>query len=385
MQYRVGVKISIILASAVVLASALAVAFAAYKTHQESDSEQFFKAYPNVVGTRLDGCDVCHARLQGIPPGQKGGRPVLLSACVSCHNRTDYGRQAGDTLTPFGRDYLKNGRNAAAFDAIAKLDSDGDGATNAKELEAHTNPGDAASMPGKAAAPSVILSYDELIRKKVRIYDEDLFMNVTKSKDGDSYSKMRGFKLLDVLQAAGIAKSATSVDVISLDGFIATFSIDQLRRSYPQPAPVLGLGKDTLGDCGWVRYEIDNLKEGVPLPPADILLSFEENGRAYQPAQINEQQRLVGSGPFRIVAPQMLQPGVPDMSSKATEACIQKVPENYRYHRDYEKNSDYCVKAVVAIRVNPLPSGAIDIDWPQLAGKAINGKSIVIFGALKKR
>jgi hypothetical protein len=180
-----------------------------------------------------------------------------------------------------------------------------------------------------------------------------------------------------------MASGATSVDVISLDGYSATFSIEQLRRSYVQAAPVFGLGKETLGECGWVRYEAANLKEGMPLPPADVLLAFEENGRRYEPARINEQQRLVGNGPFRVVAPQMKNPGLPDISSKATEACAQKVAEQYRYHRDYEKNSDYCVKAVVAIRVNPLPKGVMDIDWPQFAKKALDEKSVVIFGNLK--
>ena len=81
----------------------------------------------------------------------------------------------------------------------------------------------------------------------------------------------------------------------------------------------------------------------------------------------------------------MKNPGIPDISSRATDACIQKVPEQYRFNRDYEKNSDYCVKAVVAIRVNPMPPGMMDIHWPQYAKKAIDEKSIVIFGAVKRK
>jgi hypothetical protein len=44
---------------------------------------------------------------------------------------------------------------------------------------------------------------------------------------------------------------------------------------------------------------------------------------------------------------------------------------------------DYCAKAVVAIRVNPMPAGTMDIDWPRYATNAIREKSIIIFGALK--
>jgi hypothetical protein len=75
-------------------------------------------------------------------------------------------------------------------------------------------------------------------------------------------------------------------------------------------------------------------------------------------------------------------PGIPDMSSEATEACALKVPEKYRYHRDYAKNAGSCVGAIVAIRVNPLPPGETDIHWPQYAKKAIVEKSVVVFGAL---
>ena len=60
-----------------------------------------------------------------------------------------------------------------------------------------------------------------------------------------------------------------------------------------------------------------------------------------------------------------------------------KSRRNIAINPDFEKNSDYCVKAVVAIRVNPLPPGTMDIHWPEYAMKAIEGNSVVIFGALK--
>ena len=63
-----------------------------------------------------------------------------------------------------------------------------------------------------------------------------------------------------------------------------TFSVEQLRRKYRQAAPVFGLGKEALGECGWVRYEARNLKESVPLPDANMLLTFEANGEKYPPA-----------------------------------------------------------------------------------------------------
>ena len=369
------------------LVLALAAASAsAYLTgiHKEQDSDLFFKTYPQLIGTRLDGCGVCHIRSTAPAPGQANGAAGSQSYCDTCHQLTDYGRKPANTLTPYGRDYLNYGRNAAALASIEKLDSDGDGISNGEELAALSNPGDPQSVPGLRAAPHVILSYDELVKKGVKITEQALFVNSAKSRDGDGYSDIRGFPLIEVLKAAGMSEEATSVDVISLDGYTTTFSIDQIRKTYPQTAPVFGLDVKTLGECGWVRYEAKNLKEDVPLPDAQILLSFEENGRSYAPANIGGDGRLNGMGPFRVTAPQMKNPGVPDMSSNAAQECVQKVPEKYRYHREYEKNADACVKAAVAIRVNPLPPGEVDIDWPQYVKNAIEEKSLVIFGAINR-
>jgi hypothetical protein len=378
---RVAIMISVTAAVALAAVAGLS----AYKTHSEKDSGLFFSTYPHLTGTRLDGCEACHSRISALPPGATKGKAVVLSSCDSCHRITDYGHKMGATLNAYGRQYLDAGRDKAAFAAIAALDSDGDGSQNGAELKAGTNPGDPQSAPDRKPAPHVMVALSELIQKGVPAYVQPIFVNVTKSKDGDSYSDLRGFKLIEVLEAVGLTKEATSVDVISVDGYMATFSIEQLRRSYPQAAPIMGLDKATLGECGWVRYGAGNLKEGIPLPDADILLTYEVNGEPYPPASINAENRLKGSGPFRIVAPQMKNPGIPDLSSRATAACVEKLPSKFHYNRNYEKNSDYCVKAVIAIRVNPMPSGTMDIDWPRHAAKAIEEKSVVIFGALNPR
>jgi hypothetical protein len=368
-----------------VLAIASAAAYFKSGIHREADSALFFKTYPELVGTRLDGCDVCHIRSMALPRGQENGTPVQMSVCDSCHMQTDYGRKPGNTLTAYGIDYLKLGRAAAALAAIEKLDSDGDGVSNGDEIAAAANPGDPQSVPGKKPSAHVVLSYDELIKMGVAVTEQTIFVNVARGggSGGDRYIDVRGFPLIEVLKAAGLSENALSVDILAIDGFSATFSIDQLRRTYPQSAPVFGLGKEALGDCGWVGYEAKNLKEGVPLPDAGILLSFGEGGRSYEPARINSEGRLNGSGPFRIAAPQLRNPGVPDIAVNAAEECVLKVPEKHRFNRGYEKNGDYSVMAVVAIRVNPLPPGEIDVDWPQYAKNAIDEKSVVIFGAIR--
>jgi hypothetical protein len=367
------------------LAVAVPAVHAAYDSHAEVDSDVFFATYPHLLGTRIDGCDACHVRAVGLPPGAAEGPAVRLSSCDSCHMISDYGRQPGNTLTAFGRDYLVAGRDAAALLAIGARDSDGDGHSNAAELAAVTDPGDPDSTPESRPAPQAVVSLDQLLAVNVPTYKQTIFVNVSKSREGDSYSAVRGFRLIDVLAAVGVSDAATSVDVISLDGYQASYSIAQLRRSYPQAAPVLGLDKETLGECGWVRYGAGNLQAGVPLADADVLLTFEINGDRYAPAALGDGNRLQGSGPFRVVAPQMKRPGIPDMSIRASEACQNVVAERFHYHRDYEKNSDYCVKAVVAIRVNPLPAGTVDVHWQQYAAPAVRDESIIVFGALEVR
>jgi len=74
----------------------------------------FVAAYPKTAGTRLD-------------------------ACVTCHN--------GDmtALNPYGAALRKGTFN---FAQIEKLDSDGDGISNRKEIDALSFPGDPKDKPG---------------------------------------------------------------------------------------------------------------------------------------------------------------------------------------------------------------------------------------------
>jgi hypothetical protein len=220
--------------------------------------------------------------------------------------------------------------------------------------------------------------------KKLKVYGQTIFINVTKSKEGDSYFRYRGYLLSDILRIAGMKKNATSVDVISIDGFTHTFDVALLKKTFKQAAPVFGLDKETLGDCGWVRYA-PGLRKGAKLPAANALLTFEMNGVEYDPGNLDPKTgKLTGSGPFRIVAPQMINPGPPDLSRMADAACVDKTPVKFRFNDKYEKNSDYCVKTVVAIRVNPMPKGKSDFDWKRKADELIAGKKIVVFGDVGK-
>ncbi len=75
----------------------------------------FVTAYPKAKGTRLDVCLTCHVSPKGT------------------------------VLNPYGADLKKAGLK---FPAIEAADSDKDGASNRKEIDALTFPGDANDKPG---------------------------------------------------------------------------------------------------------------------------------------------------------------------------------------------------------------------------------------------
>ena len=65
---------------------------------------------------------------------------VLVAGCTVCHPEGDF-----NSLNNYGKAYNEAGRDTAAVKAIDNADSDGDGISNAEELKAATNPGNAAS------------------------------------------------------------------------------------------------------------------------------------------------------------------------------------------------------------------------------------------------
>jgi len=66
-------------------------------------------------------------------------------SCNACHK--DGG---GTPLNPYGRQFKEAGKGLAAFGKVAALDADGDGAGNAAEAQAKSNPGSRKSTPAAA-------------------------------------------------------------------------------------------------------------------------------------------------------------------------------------------------------------------------------------------
>ena len=247
------------------------------------------------------------------------------------------GRDVRETLNKYGSAYLAAGRDLKAVQAIAARDSDGDGFTNQEEFRRGTNPGEAASSPAAPVAPSRTYSAVDL-RTLAPVIEQTVFINTTKSRSGDSYNDYRGNAAWAVLQAVGALDSATSVDFLSADGYERTFTLEELKKPWPQGRPVMGLGTAKLGACGWVSYNARALDPGRLLPPALIMMALEENGKRLPQAALDEATgRLRGSGPVRMIVPQA-QVSPPDLPQTAYPACAPKVAPSHRFHDGYDHN-----------------------------------------------
>lgn len=356
---------------------------AAYKGHADDhDPNALLAAYPALKDTPMDSCATCH-RNGSVPVAGQPGVKRYENNCDYCHAVYVYGKgDVKDTLNAYGKNYLTAGRSLAAVKAMAKEDADKDGFSNEEEFLKGTNPGDPSSAPNKPIAPSKMLTGTE-IRSMVPVIEEVVFLNTTKSKAGDSYNSYRGTSLFDLLKAIGISPSAQSVDLISLDGYEKSFTLDELKKSWPQGVPVLGLSKKELGDCGWVSYNVAGLDATKPLPNARIMLAFEENSRKLAPAKVDpENGRIMGTGPMRMMVPQSpISP--PDLPESSDKACSEKVPAIYHFQNNYGHNGGQSSFSIVAVRVNPLPKGSRDFEWEKIRYQNITNEKIVFFGAIK--
>jgi hypothetical protein len=72
---------------------------------------------------------------------------TTMGSCITCHNTLN-----GSGYNPYGLDFLINGKNYAAIEA---LDSDGDGFDNLTEIIDDAFPGDPASFPQPGNSPPV--------------------------------------------------------------------------------------------------------------------------------------------------------------------------------------------------------------------------------------
>jgi hypothetical protein len=373
------IRLSILLA----LMALTCAAYSAYKGHADDrDVNAVVAAYPSLKNAAADSCATCHKSGRAADPwnNNKTRNENNCGYCHVVHVRSK--RDVRETLNRYGADYLAEGRNLAAIKALAAKDSDGDGFTNEVEFLQGTNPGETGSNPAAGIAPHKILTSLEMGEMSPAV-SQTIFLNTSHNKAGDFYNVYRGYRVHEMLRAAGIADNAETVDFISLDGFEGTFTINELKRSWPQAAPVLGLGKKEYGPCGWVNYNAPGLDPKKALPDARIMLAFEENGKKIETARLDpETGKIIGTGPLRLVDPQhRISP--PDVPMYAEKSCQDKAAPEHRFNENYDHNGGRSSFAIIAIRVNPLPRGTRDYPWEKIRNQLVAEDKLVIFGALK--
>jgi hypothetical protein len=239
-----------------------AVSSRSYRGHaSDRDITNFVTAYRQTVGSRLDDCQTCHRG--GAFTELRGGRAITKNPCDFCHLTQHPASGFAEpmpadfraTLNAYGLAYLDSGRSQRALRAIARLDSDGDGAANGVEIAALRYPGDSASRPGQAVPALRTFTMAELRALPART--DFLLVNASRQST-DFYASYRGVRLRDLLVAAGVDPDApgfAGVTVIAPDGYLKDIGAREINTAFP-PAPFFGgLDSATLGpDCGYVSY-----------------------------------------------------------------------------------------------------------------------------------
>jgi hypothetical protein len=363
------------------------VAFSAYHHEGEEDTAKFLEAYPDKAGTKLDHCALCH----------KGGQYeknedvwVSLGSCQWCHYSYGYDGSGnlGDTMNPYGLDYFANGRSAAAIVAIESEDSDDDGYTNIAEITADRFPGDANDDPSKVVASFRVYTKAQL----EAMPQHTQFMLMNASREPDEYVEYTGVPVEDLLQDAGILETATGITVFAPDGWSNYHPLEEVQE--PEIYHVIGTYPSAVyqydeqtdmalnPEDGWCDYSAPSCEGRNPGDFIQVsgglkmILAYKRDGAYLDPGILNEDNKLDGEGPYRLVPPQK-NPGPPDQSSRATNQEVL-----WPYDSDWDHNKGAASRTATIIRVEPLLEGTTDIDVLEAGWDYVDQEKIVVYGAI---
>ncbi len=369
-------------------------AFAAYHHEGERDADKFLDAYPAKAGTKLDNCNLCHS---GGSYVNSNGKTVELGSCQWCHQTYGYDG-AGDieeTINTYGAAYKNAGRNAQAVVDIDGLDSDGDGYLNAVEIAANSFPGDADDHPGLTPAPYRVYTRGQL----EALGSHTQFMLMNTSRSGDFYAEYTGVPIKDLLDDAGMLSSASGIWVYAPDGWgqnhPLTYNADldmyhvygnAPGQSYQYPPATyyydLQADVDQNPDYGWCDYSAPSCigrTHGDVIPVEGglkAILAYKREGAYLDTGVLNDENKLDGEGPFRVVVPQKYV-GPPDQSSNSDD---QNVLWPYDYNLDH--NAGSCSRSATIIKIEPLPEGTTDVDILEAGWSYVDQKKIIVYGAI---
>jgi hypothetical protein len=372
------------------------VLFAAYHHMGERDSGKFLDAYPELAGTKLDHCALCHS---GGSYENDRGRTITMGSCQWCHYSYGYDGSGdiADTMNQYGIDFKAYGRNVAAVMAIEDLDSDGDGYTNAEEITAGTYPGNANDHPGQTVAPHRVYTLAQL--EEIGQHTQFMLMNASRSID--SYVEYTGTPVKDLLGDAGILPNATGIVAYAPDGWAQTHPLeyeatDEMYhvygnmpgQSYQYPPASYYYSEEAdvaLNPAyGWCDYNDPSCvgrSNGDPINvdgglKAILAYKREAEGVYLDPGFLDAENRIDGEGPFRMVVPQK-SANPPDQSSRSTEQDV-----IWPYVYEWDHNAGACTKSTTIIKVEPLPEGTTDIDILEAGWTFVDQNKIIVYGAI---
>jgi hypothetical protein len=113
---------------------------------------------------------------------------------------------------------------------------------------------------------------------------------------------------------------------------------------------------------GWCDYSAPSCAGRNPLDSILVegglrmILATTRDGADMDPGILNQDNKLDGEGPFRVVPPQKT-PSPPDQPSKAANQNV-----IWPYDNDWDHNAGSSSRTATIIRVEPLPPGVTDID-----------------------
>lgn len=355
----------------------------------DTDSAVFLDVYPDKAGTKLDSCALCHSG--GTYTNYKG-REVALGSCQWCHYSYGYDMSGNieGTLNQFGKDYRDGGRDSQALYSIEMSDSDGDSYSNADEIAALRFPGNINDDPTKIAAPYRVFTRQELEHD---MHTQFMLMNTHKS--GDFYAEYSGVTIAELLDSAGILSSANGITVYAPDGWSQYHPLDydtdpllyHVYGSYPEADYYYNEQADEeLSPNGWCDYSAPSntgRSHGDPINNPNglkTILAILRDGEYLQPGVLDEDNRLDGEGPFRVVPPQKM-PGPPDQGTKADDPAN---PDKWIWPFDEaaDHNAGFATRSATIIKVEPLPAGTTDIDTLEAGWNFVDESKILVYGAI---
>ena len=342
-------------------------AYAAYHHQGETDAKNFTDSYPDKAGTKLDHCALCHS---GGEYEKDNGKISSLGSCQWCHYITEYGTDYGaananllQTINVYGKAYDDNGRDANAIKAIENQDSDGDGYSNIDEINSIRYPADKSDDPTMTEAPSVVLSLVDL--ESMTQHTQFLLMNTSRS--GDFYAEYTGVPMADLLKSVDIRPEATGITVFAPDGWSQYHPLRieddaelyHIFGTYPAASYQYDAEADeaVTPDKGWCDYSAPSCtgrSHGDPINVGNglkALLALKRDAAGLEPGVLNDENKLDGSGPFRVVVPQKA-PCPPDQSSKSDDTEVV-----WPYTHEWDHNAGACTRSVTIIKCGLLPYG----------------------------